>query len=254
MMLLWVEWLKTKRSALRWLVVLLPALMGMVLAWYVAGRPWMSAVSAFSGFFSCWASLALPFLAAIAAGQLAAEEEGAGAFTGFLLSAKPRVQLYFGKLLMLVLLLASATMMATLVFCSGLWLGGYENTFLGFYVRAAIVCWLAILPLAALYLWLAFAAGLGVSVGVGIGGVLVAALIGGTLLGDGIWPFVPWAWPLRLAMIHSVLQAAQLNTEQLASLSSQSTLACLLALLGGIVVTAASVRWFSRWEGRHGGE
>ncbi len=252
--LLWAEWLKTKRSALRWLVVLLPALMGLVLAWYVVGRPWISAASAFSGFFSCWASLVLPFLTAIAAGQLAAEEEGAGAFTGFLLSAKPRVQLYFGKLLMLILLLAAATLLATLVFCGGLWLGGYENTLLDFYVRAAIVCWLAILPLAALHLWLAFAAGLGVSVGVGIGGVLVAALIGGTLLGDGIWPFVPWAWPLRLAMIHSVLQAAQLNAEQLASLSSQSTLACLLALLGGIVVTAASVWWFSRWEGRHRGE
>lgn len=50
-MLLWAEWLKTKRSALRWLVVLLPALMGLVLAWYVAGRPWISAASAFSGFF-----------------------------------------------------------------------------------------------------------------------------------------------------------------------------------------------------------
>ena len=246
-MLLWAEWLKTKRSALRWLVLFLPVLMGLVLTWYVAGRPWIDGSSAFSGFFSCWAALALPFLASIIAGQLAAEEEGAGSFMGLLLSAKPRVQLYLSKLLALFVALAVATFLATAVFCGGLWLGGYDNTLLGFYAEAALVSWLAVLPLAALHLWLAFAGGLGVSVGVGIGGVLVAALIGGTVLGDGIWPFVPWAWPLRLAMIPSILQSSQLNAAQLASLSSQNTLACLLALLSGIVVTAASVWWFSRW-------
>lgn len=254
MALLWAEWLKTKRSALRWLVLLLPVLMGLVLAWYVAGRPWIGAASAFSGFFSCWASLALPFLAAIIAGQLAAAEEGAGAFMGLLLCAKPRVQLYLSKLLALFAALAVAALLATAAFCGGLWLGGYENTLLGFYAEAALVSWLAVLPLAALHLWLAFAAGLGVSVGVGIGGMLVAALIGGTLLGDGIWPFVPWAWPLRLAMIHSIMQASRLDAAQLARLSAQSDWACILAALGGIVVTAASVWWFSRWEGRHAGE
>lgn len=253
-MLLWAEWLKTKRSALRWLVLFLPVLMGLVLTWYVAGRPWIDGSSAFSGFFSCWAALALPFLASIIAGQLAAEEEGAGSFMGLLLSAKPRVQLYLSKLLALFAALAVATFLATAVFCGGLWLGGYDNTLLGFYAEAALVSWLAVLPLAALHLWLAFAAGLGVSVGVGIGGVLVAAMIGGTLLGDGIWPFVPWAWPLRLAMLHSILQASQLDAAQLARLSAQSDWACILAALGGIVVTAASVWWFSRWEGRHTGE
>lgn len=253
-MLLWAEWLKTKRSALRWLVLFLPVLMGLVLTWYVAGRPWIDGSSAFSGFFSCWAALALPFLASIIAGQLAAEEEGAGSFMGLLLSAKPRVQLYLSKLLALFVALAVATFLVTAVFCGGLWLGGYDNTLLGFYAEAALVSWLAVLPLAALHLWLAFAAGLGVSVGVGIGGVLVAAMIGGTLLGDGIWPFVPWAWPLRLAMIPSILQSSQLNAAQLARLSAQSDWACILAALGGIVVTAASVWWFSRWEGRHTGE
>lgn len=253
-MLLWAEWLKTKRSALRWLVLFLPVLMGLVLTWYVAGRLWIDGSSAFSGFFSCWAALALPFLASIIAGQLAAEEEGAGSFMGLLLSAKPRVQLYLSKLLALFVALAVATFLVTAVFCGGLWLGGYDNTLLGFYAEAALVSWLAVLPLAALHLWLAFAAGLGVSVGVGIGGVLVAALIGGTLLGDGIWPFVPWAWPLRLAMLPSILQSSQLNAAQLVRLSAQSDWACILAALGGIVVTAASVWWFSRWEGRHTGE
>lgn len=252
--LLWAEWLKTKRSAMRWLVLFLPVLTGLVLAWYVVGRSWIDGSSAFSGFFSCWAALALPFLASIIAGQMAAEEEGAGSFRGLLLSAKPRVQLYLSKLLVLFAALAVATFLATVVFCGGLRLGGYDNTLLGFYAEAALVSWLAVLPLAVLHLWLAFAAGLGVSVGVGIGGVLVAALIGGTLLGDGIWPFVPWAWPLRLAMMHSILQSSQLNAAQLARLSAQSDWACILAALGGIVVTAASVWWFSCWEERHTGE
>ena len=64
------EWLKTKGGALRPLVFLLSPLVGAVLAWYVAGRPWIAAGSAFSGFFSVWAALVMPLALAIVAGQL----------------------------------------------------------------------------------------------------------------------------------------------------------------------------------------
>lgn len=45
------EWLKTKGGALRPLVFLLSPLVGAVLAWYVVGRPWIAAGSAFSRIF-----------------------------------------------------------------------------------------------------------------------------------------------------------------------------------------------------------
>ena len=39
---------------------------------------------------------------------------------------------------------------------------------------------------------------MGTSIGTGIIGLLTAAIIGGTELGNNIWQFIPWALPIRL--------------------------------------------------------
>lgn len=248
------EWLKTKRGALRPLVFLLSPLIGGVLAWYVAGRPWIEAGAAFSGFFSVWAALVMPLALAIVAGQLVHEEEDAANFNGLLLCEKPRVLLYLVKLAVLLLLAAVATGLAVGVFVLGLWLGGYASGGAMLYVEAGAVCWLAAIPLAALSLWLAFAFGMGVSVGVGMGGMLIAAILGGTLLGDAIWPFVPWAWPVRLASAVAIGQSQEINAALVEGFMAQAGLACALALVSGMLLIVGGCAWFSRWDGRDTGE
>lgn len=248
------EWLKTKRGALRPLVFLLSPLIGGVLAWYVAGRSWIEAGSAFSGFFSVWAALVMPLALAIVAGQLVHEEEDAANFNGLLLCEKPRALLYLVKLAVLLLLAAVATGLAVGVFVLGLWLGGYASGGAMLYVEAGAVCWLAAIPLAALSLWLAFAAGMGVSVGVGMGGMLIAAILGGTLLGDAIWPFVPWAWPVRLASAVAIGRSREINAALVEGFMAQAGLACALALVGGMLLIVGGCAWFSRWDGRDTGE
>lgn len=252
MRLLIAEWLKTKRSALRWLIGTLPVVVGGILGWYIVGRPWITAASAFSGFFSVWSAMVVPLGIAICAGQLAAEEAESG-FTAMLLCARPRVAIYLAKLIMLAFFVAMATALAVGTFCFVLWLGGHAGDEWALYGRAALACWAAALPLAACHLWLAMARGLGASVGVGIGGALVGALIGDTLLGDGIWPFVPWAWPVRLSVLQAVEPSTLSAPEQLA-LAQSMNLACLIALISGILVTVSSLWWFSRWDGRHTAE
>lgn len=248
------EWLKTKGGALRPLVFLLSPLVGAVLAWYVAGRPWIAAGSAFSGFFSVWAALVMPLALAIVAGQLVHEEEDAANFNGLLLCAKPRALLYLVKLALLLLLAAVATGLAVGAFVLGLWLGGYASGGAMLYAEAGAVCWLAAIPLAALSLWLAFAFGMGVSIGVGMGGMLIAAILGGTLLGDAIWPFVPWAWPVRLASAVVIGQSREINAALVEAFMAQADLACALALVGGMLLIVGGGAWFSRWDGRDTGE
>lgn len=248
------EWLKTKGGALRPLVFLLSPLVGAVLAWYVVGRPWIAAGSAFSGFFSVWAALVMPLALAIVAGQLVHEEEDAANFNGFLLCAKPRALLYMVKLALLLLLAAVATGLAVGAFVLGLWLGGYASGGAMLYAEAGAVCWLAAIPLAALSLWLAFAFGMGVSIGVGMGGMLIAAILGGTLLGDAIWPFVPWAWPVRLASAVAIGRSQEINAALVEAFMAQADLACALALVGGMLLIVGGGAWFSRWDGRDTGE
>lgn len=245
--LLRAEWLKTKRSALRPLVIGAPLAIGGVLAWYVAGRPWIAPGAAFSGFFSVWAALVLPLGLAVCAGQLVQEEEEAASFHGLLLCTRPRLLLYLTKLVVLLAASALATALAVAVFCAGLHLDGGA---LRLYAGAAAVAWLAAVPLAALYLWLAFAAGMGAVVGAGMGGMLVAAFIGGTLLGDAIWPVIPWAWPVRLASAVAIARTPGMDAAALAAFLEKAHLACALAVIGGILMTAGGLCWFVRWDGR----
>lgn len=122
------------------------------------------------------------------------------------------------------------------------------------YAEAGAVCWLAAIPLAALSLWLAFAFGMGVSIGVGMGGMLIAAILGGTLLGDAIWPFVPWAWPVRLASAVVIGRSQETNAALVEAFMAQADLACVLALVGGMLLIVGGGAWFSRWDGRDTGE
>lgn len=110
--LLRAEWLKTKRTALRPLVFFAPFAMGGVLAWYVAGRPWIAPGTAFSGFFSVWAALVLPLGLAVCAGQLVQEEEEAASLHGLLLCTRPRAVCYLTKLIVLLAAAALATALA----------------------------------------------------------------------------------------------------------------------------------------------
>lgn len=248
------EWLKTKGGALRPLVFLLSPLVGAVLAWYVVGRPWIAAGSAFSGFFSVWAALVMPLALAIVAGQLVHEEEDAANFNGLLLCAKPRALLYLVKLALLLALAAVATGLAVGAFVLGLWLGGYASGGAMLYAEAGAVCWLAAIPLAACSLWISFAAGMGVAVGVGMGGMLIAALIGGTLIGDAIWPFVPWAWPVRLSHALAIVQTPGMDAALLTDFLRAAGEACVLGVFSSILLIVGGLCWFSRWDGRDTGE
>ncbi len=48
--------------------------------------------------------------------------------------------------------------------------------------------------LLALHLYLALRFGPGVTLGVGVAFTLLALILGGTGLGETLWPFIPWAW------------------------------------------------------------
>lgn len=245
--LLRAEWLKTKRTALRPLVFFAPFAMGGVLAWYVAGRPWIAPGTAFSGFFSVWAVLVLPLGLAVCAGQLVQEEEEAASLHGLLLCTRPRAVCYLTKLIVLLAAAALATALAVSVFCAGL---QFDGGALRLYAGAAAAAWLAAVPLAAFYLWLAFAAGMGAAVGAGMGGMLVAAFIGGTLLGDAIWPFIPWAWPVRLASAVAIVRTPGMDAAALAAFLEKAHWACALAVISGILMTVGGMCWFVRWDGR----
>ena len=81
---------------------------------------------------------------------------------------------------------------------------------------------------------LSYVFGMGTVIGLGMAGLVVAALCE-TSLGDSIWYFIPWAWPLRLSdIIFKHLAFSTLN------------MVALIAIL--ILIWLAHKHIFSSWD------
>lgn len=252
------EWLKTKRTAIRWLMFCMPVFYATLMLGYFALRGGNSHTQTlvFQIFFEAWTVFIIPFSAGISSGFIVHQEELAGNFSGFLTSKPSRHELYGGKFILLSLIMTISTLIATIVFGAGFHV--FPSVLIGWpiFAASAILVIIATIPLLALHLWASFAWGMGASIGISIGGLLMAALMGATSLGDKIWPFIPWAWPSRLSMLpRAYLQftpdmqvapdaiASGFVLNQLATGLAAVTTCLVAALIGGIV-------WFNKWEGR----
>lgn len=252
------EWIKTKRTAVRRFLFFLPLLYAALILGYIAlrGVDQNTETLVFQLFFEAWTAFVVPLGAGILAGSIVQQEELAGHFTGFLSAQTPRRQLYLGKFALLAITMTASLFIAVLVLGIGMqWLPGASLTWPVF-MAAALLAAVATLPVLALHLWASFGWGMGASIGISIGGMLMAALTGATSLGDQIWQYIPWAWPVRLAKLPGAyllltparpqppeIIAPGLLHNQMAMGLTAAALCLAAALLGGIL-------WFNRWEGR----
>ncbi|MDQ1095454.1 MULTISPECIES: ABC transporter permease [Chryseobacterium] len=169
------ELVKTKKTILYWLCFGIPLLFGAIALWR----------SAPMNILQLWSILVLPFGAALLSALVWMPESGAWR----ILCTRPVSisKLYLTKL-MVVWGLANA---GTLIFLLFLLSSKVSLVILGsFYL---IYCALSF-ALLAFNLWMAVRFNVGMTLGAGAVFTLLALIIGGTGLGQGIWPFFPWTW------------------------------------------------------------
>lgn len=257
MSILMSEWVKTKRTAVRWMTLLVPIMFALAGVAYVSMRRNLEEIYIFQGFFTAWNALVIPLAISILAAFLVQEEELAGNFTGYLSTSLPRKSLYIGKFLMLFFCSMFSTVIALIIFFIGMSIVSPE-TINGWvmFIFAMFLGLFGTLPLLALHLWLSFAWGTGMSIGVGMGGLVAAAVIGTTALGDKFWMFIPWAWPSRLAKLPgSYLGFTSGMTMPPAEISSgavlqQLIIGTLAVIISLIIFYVGGIIWFNNWEGR----
>jgi len=237
------DWLKTRRTPLRFAVLTAPAAYALLMLFYFANRritPELPREMA-SVFFEGW-TVMLPLAVGVLAGLLALQEEHAGNFAAWL-GAAPRSAVYASRLLFLVLLHAGSVLCAAAWFLAGMLVRpGMPAPDAGALFAGALLAAAGSLPLIALHHWLALAAGWGASAGVGGAGLLAAAIIGATVVGDRIWLYVPWAWPVRLSQVPLAPDRMPAAPEK----------GLLLSLMLFALTAAGGSVWFRRWEGRRG--
>jgi len=234
------DWLKMKRTPLRRAIFIAPAGYALLLLWYFSSfrvTPELQQ-KLYGAFFEGWTSF-LPLAVGAITGLIALQEEQAGRFSAVLGLPTSRAFIYANKLVMLIVIHAGCALFSVTILVLGIMCGLYlENTNVNLFYKGVLLTVSGSLPLLALHLWLGFAFGIGASVGVGGAGFLMAAIVGATSVGDSLWPVVPWAWPVRLAM-----SAMDTDTIVLAK-------GLLPALLLFAVLFFFGTMWFHRWEGR----
>jgi hypothetical protein len=167
---------KQRRSALPWLAVLGPALIlvAVALLGYPAGEVLQG-----------WALVVTPFAAALLPARAWLWERDAWRA----LCARPisPARLFTAKLAAVWLWGA----ISVTLLCLGL---GVLGAPIGDLARFWVLDVSVALLLLAFHLLLSIRLGVGVTLGAGAFGTLLALLLGGTELGAAIWPLVPWTW------------------------------------------------------------
>lgn len=256
MRILSAEWLKTKRTPIRWVVFLCPAVFSMLIIGYFSLRETsdQTQIFIFEAYFEVLTALIMPIGAGLISGFMIHQEEMAGGLNGFLGSKLPRLHLYIGKLLMLVLLTAASILSATLTLVLGLSFI-HISVLWPIFILAGILVVFSIIPLLTFYLWISFAWGMGASIGLGGVGILIAALMA-TNLGNTVWYYVPWAWPVRFSLLPgaylldltgmtlppSMISSGYVYTEFIKGIIP-AALFFVMVLTGGLI-------WIHKWEGR----
>lgn len=226
----------------------------------------------------------MTFVAGFIAG-FAAEDEWSATHLQAVLGAPSRVRAAAAKLLVYLGLALACLALALCVFVVGMGLAGQpvwdatvgatvgggvaagadvvSGAGLGLLVAQFALIFLGSIPCYVLAFWVSLAFGRNAGFGVGILGLLVSLVLL-TGLGDGIWPYVPWAWPERLAaMLPDALQIAGgalpgglagLEPQFAAAVSARylgfyhfGLIACLMA--SAVLIVAAGI-WVARTDGR----
>ena len=237
------EFLKCKHSVLLYIHILIPLLGAIIFAGYflVSGWDVQTKVSAYLEVLA----VSFPFLAGIIVGIVVQIEHQAGHYQLMLGTIPSRPATYIGKILLLIIGAIGAVVLALGVFALI-----YQEAPFALYLKAGTLLILTSIPLYLIQLFVGLNFGKGASMGLGIAGSLIAALMI-TGLGDVVWKYNPWAWGVR-SMDYIVLEWSKPDIFKLLSADFMSGI--VIALLCSLLLFFFSIIWFCSWEGGKGND
>ncbi|NMF00171.1 ABC transporter permease [Aneurinibacillus aneurinilyticus] len=245
------EWIKYKRSAVPWIIALVPlGICGIIMMYGRGGRgaSW-TLTQLFDKVGAIWYGALLCFFWGLLPALAAQLEAGSGRWSLLRCRGVRPGRLYISKLLVIVMHTAISTLLLImLLIISAKLLGVTDSPHLWAGTLAAIAAgWLASLPLLAISLWLAEAFGWPIATGFGFTGIIIAAVIGATSLGNEIWMLLPWTWPVRFSYTVYQLVIDPANSE-FSYASVGLRFAAVLLIFAAI--SALSSYWFGKREVR----
>lgn len=231
--------IKFKRTPILYIHILIPIIGASLFLLYYSVSSWNNATKVASYFQTL--AIVFPLLIGIITGIIVEQEEQAGNFQNMFIILKRKIISYCSKLLVLLLLSMFSIIIATFTFAFV-----FKNYSLEFYTKLVLSLFIGNIFLYILHLFISFKFGKGASIGLGIAGVLIAALME-TGLGDGIWEYIPWAWAVRFSGFSILMELNQLDLNNILPMVSKGIVVLITSVFIGLTF---SICWFNRWEGR----
>lgn len=232
------EFMKCKHSVLLYVHILIPLLGAVVFAGYFRVSSWD--VQTKVGAYLEILAVAFPFLIGVIVAMAVQIENQAGHYQLMLGTIPSRCSTYIGKLAFLMIGAIGSVALAL-----GCFFAIYREAPFTVYWKAGILLLITIFPLYLVHLFVGMNFGKGASMGLGIAGSLVAALMI-TGLGDAVWKYNPWAWAVR-SMDYIVLDWSQPDVFKL--VCNDFTIGIVIALICSLLLFFLSMIWFCSWEG-----
>ncbi|MFE3577313.1 lantibiotic immunity ABC transporter MutG family permease subunit [Lysinibacillus sp. NPDC059133] len=242
--LLRAEFLKIKRTPFLLIHLLIPIIIsGLFLAYY-SYSPWdfNGKVSAYFQALAC----GFPTIIGLVCSMVSEQEATAGHFQEMLTASKTKIMVFLSKILLLLLFSFGAILLSIGIFSVGFIELLHEDTFsFQFYLIAGCILFVSFVFLYILHFFVSLQFGKGASIGLGIvGSLLVALLLTG--IGDGIWSFIPYGWGGHFVSLWT-MKASGLDLSTVEIGLQEGIIA---SVCGTLLALVLSCLWFWKWEGR----
>lgn len=242
--LLRAEFLKTKRTPFFLIHLLVPIVTsGLIIAYY-SYSPWnfYDKVSVYFQVLSC----GFPIIIGLICAMIAEQEAGAGHFQEMLTATKMKILALFSKFILLLIFGFGAILFSTVLFSFGFIEILHEELLdYKFYVIGASILFGSHVLLYIIHFIVSLHFGKGASIGLGIVGALLTALLI-TGLGEGIWMFIPYGWGGNIIQ----LWALKASNTELSIMETGLQVGVFACICGTLLVFIMSCVWFWYWEGR----
>ena len=223
--------------------IVLPVLCAVVFAGYYHISGW-EASAKISAYLEVLAA-SIPFFIGIITGQALQIEHTAGGYQLMLGTIPSRNASFLGKLVFLLCFFFGALILAL-----GTFAALYPAAPLWLYGEALFLLLLTAMPFYVIHLSVGMRFGKGATLGLGIAGSLLSALMT-TGLGDQMWKAVPWAWGVR-AMDYTVL--SWYDPQPYLPAHGEFVIGMVVCACSSVCLLAACLLWFRRWDGRKSAE
>ncbi|MFB7155388.1 lantibiotic immunity ABC transporter MutG family permease subunit [Lysinibacillus sp. NPDC056232] len=242
--LLRAEFLKIKRTPFLLIHLLIPIIIsGLFLAYY-SYSPWdfNGKVSAYFQALAC----GFPTIIGLVCSMVSEQEATAGHFQEMLTASKTKIMAFLSKILLLLLFSFGAILLSIGIFSVGFIELLHEDTFsFQFYLIAGCILFVSFVFIYILHFFVSLQFGKGASIGLGIvGSLLVALLLTG--IGDGIWSFIPYGWGGHFVSLWT-MKASGLDLSTVEIGLQEGIIA---SVCGTLLALVLSCLWFWKWEGR----